>query len=203
MKTYEMEQGSPEWFAIRLGKVTASNFHIAKAGGQGKTRLKLIYKLLAERLTGEPQETYKNAAMERGNDVEPMARDYYANLYGVDVREVGFVELNEDIGASPDGLVDTDGEIEIKCPNSATHIEYIINDKLPAEHRWQVHGQLWVTDRQWCDFISFDPRVESRPIFVKRVERDDKFINGELCEKIYAFVDELKKLEEKLTAAPF
>ena len=203
MKVYnDIEQNSDEWFALRMGKVTGSCFKDATAGGQGKTRLTLMYKLIAERLSSIPQETYKNPTMERGNEVEPFAREEYEKMTGTEVKQVGFIEFNEDIGCSPDGLIGDDGLAEIKCPNSSTHIRYILEDRLPNEYKKQVQGQLWVSERQWCDFVSYDPRVNARPIWIYRVERDEKIID-ELKSGIERFVSDMKKLIETVRDSPF
>lgn len=202
MKIHEIQQNSPEWYAARLGKVTASCFGKAIAGGQGKVKKTYMIQLIAERLTQEPQEGFSNAVMQRGSEIEPYAREYYEILNGISTREVGFVERNEDIGASPDGLVGEDGLIEIKCPNSTTHIEIIIADKVPTTHKPQIQGQLWVCEREWCDFVSYDPRVSQRPYFCERVYRDDDYIK-ELHIKIQMFIDEMNKMMEILTKPAF
>lgn len=196
-------QGSPEWFVARLGKVTASCFGQAIAGGAGKTRKTYMIQLIAERMTGESQNGYSNAVMQRGIEIEPDAREYYELLYDVPVTQVGFIERDEDVGASPDGLVGKDGMTQFKCPNSSTHIETILAGKMPAKHMPQVQGEIWVAEREWCDFVSYDPRVHQRPIFTDRIYRDEGYIK-ELHIKITMFVNEMKKLMKKLTeGAPF
>ena len=206
MKIHECQQGSPEWFAARLGHVTASNFSAATSDGRGsspsKTRKDYMLKLIAEKMTGLPSESYSNKAMERGTETEQEARDYYEALNGCEVRQVGFIERDKDTGGSPDGLVGDEGMLEIKCPYPTTHIRYILADKMPADYVKQVQGNLWVAERQWCDFVSFDPRVKQRPYFCKRVYRDDDDIQ-ELHIKIVMFIDEMKAIIEKLTASPF
>lgn len=202
MKIHECQQGSPEWFAARLGKVTASCFSDAMAGGQGKSRKTYMIKLIAERMTGEPQNGYTNAIMDRGSEVEAQAREYYELLNDCPVRQVGFIERDKNIGASPDGLVGEDGMIEIKCPLSHTHIRYIIDARLPTTYKKQVQGQLWVAERKWVDFVSYDPRVYQKPFFCERVYRDEDYIK-ELQINIYTFVADMQKLMEQLTASPF
>lgn len=202
MIIHECQQGSPEWYAARLGKVTASCFGKAIAKGEGKTRKSYMIDLIAERMTGEAENGYTNAVMQRGSAVEPLAREYYELLNDCPVQEVGFIERDDDIGASPDGLMGEDGMTEFKCPNSATHIGYILADKFPRIHIPQVQGQLWVAERKWCDFVSFDHRVTQKPYFCKRVYRDEDYIK-ELQIKIYMFVADMKKLMEQLTASPF
>ncbi len=203
MKIYdEIIQGSPEWYAVRLGKATASCFGKAIAGGQGKTRKTYMIDLIAERMTKESQNGYSNAIMQRGSEIEPEARLYYGQLNGCEVQQVGFIERDEDIGASPDGLVGKPGMIEIKCPNSATHIQYILDDRVPPVHKPQVQGQLWIAEREWVDFISYDPRVRQRPYFCKRVYRDEDYIE-ELKMKIEEFLADLMTTLERLTVSPF
>lgn len=202
MKIHECQQGSPEWYAVKLGKVSASCFSDAVAGGTGATRKKYMNNLIAERMTGKSENGYINATMERGLEVESLAREYYELLNDCPVRQVGFIERDENIGASPDGLVGADGMLEIKCPFSSTHISYIIEGRLPPTYKKQVQGQLWVAEREWVDFVSYDPRVHQKPYFCERVYRDEDYIK-ELQIKIYMFVADMKALIEKLTASPF
>ena len=206
MKMYDCIQGSEEWYAARLGKVTASNFSAATSAGRGsapsKTRKDYMLKLVAERMTELPTESYSNKAMEWGSETEQEAREYYEALNGCEVQQVGFIERDGDTGGSPDGLVGANGMLEIKCPFPTTHIRYILADKMPAEYVKQVQGNLWVAERQWCDFVSFDPRVKQRPYFSARVYRDDDYIK-ELHIKLVMFIDEMKTMLDSLTKAPF
>ena len=202
MIIHDCEQGSDEWRALRLGKVTGSCFGKAIAGGQGKTKKTYMIQLIAERMSGEPQEGYSNAIMQRGNEIEPLAREYYEQATGQSVREVGFVERDEWIGFSPDGLIGDIGMQEIKSPNSSTHLEYILDNRLPPVYKAQVQGGLWVCERKWCDFISFDPRIKNKPYFCIRVERDEPYIK-ELNIKLKMFVTEMQELLEKLTVSPY
>lgn len=195
---HDCVQGSDEWHVARLGKVTASHFKEAVAGGQGKSRKLLMVKLVAERMTGERTEGFSNAKMDRGVEVEESARDYYEMINDSIVKQVGFVELNENVGASPDGLVGENGLLEIKCPDSHTHIGYILDNKFPSTYMRQVQGQLWVTDRKWCDFVSYDPRVSERPYWYIRVYRDEDYIK-ELSEKIDMFVEQMLDMLSQLT----
>jgi hypothetical protein len=132
-------------------------------------------KLAAERLTGLRENGYYDKNMEAGKENEAAAREYYSLVMDCRVDEVGFVKRDEDVGCSPDGLVGTCGSIEIKSPLSSTHVANIINNKMPTEYRPQVQGVLWVTQRQWCDWISFDPRVIAKPIQIVRVQRDVEY----------------------------
>ena len=189
------EQGSNAWFAARLGMVTASNFHkvLNKKTGRGA----YMRKLCAERFTGCREESYKNDVMEYGNETEAEARAYYETVNDCKVEQVSFVVRDEWIGGSPDGLIGTDGLVECKCPLSSTHIENILSNKMPTTYIPQVQGLLWITERQYCDFISFDPKVVSRPIFIKRVERDKDYIIN-LSAQVSIFVKELQEMISKI-----
>jgi putative phage-type endonuclease len=197
-----MEQGSPEWLAARCGKVTASRAAdvIAKTkSGWGASRANYMGELIAERLTGTPAEKYTNAAMQWGTDTEAAARAAYQFEKMTPVVKVGFVPHPSIAmaGASPDGFVGDDGLIECKCPNTATHIETLLGQSVPSKYIWQIQMQLACTQRQWADFVSFDPRLpESMSLFVQRVPRDGEAIEY-LEKEIKVFLSEL---EEKLAA---
>jgi putative phage-type endonuclease len=195
-------QGSPEWHALRLGRLTASR--VADAVAKGKTgflasRANLMATLIIERLTGETQETYTNAAMQWGIDTEPHARAAYCFYRDAEVTEIGFVEhpnINMS-GCSPDGLIGDAGMLEIKCPNTATHLETLLDGTIPGKYVTQMQWQMACTGRQWCDFVSFDPRLpESMRLFVHRVPRDNGKI-AELTGDVKAF---LAELDAKLAA---
>ena len=169
-----MEQGTAEWHAARCGKVTASRIAdvIAKTkSGPSASRGNYMAELVCERLTGVPQDSYKSPAMEWGTNNEPLARLAYESAGGVLVTEVGFVSHPTiiDAGASPDGLVGDDGLLEIKCPNTATHIDTLLSGKVPERYNTQMQWQMACTNRQWCDYVSFDPRLpESMQLFITR-----------------------------------
>lgn len=188
-------QGSAEWFAIRAGRVTASRVAdvVAKTKtGWGASRANYMAELIAERLTGEPAERFTNAAMQWGTDHEPDARAAYEFFRDASVIEVGFVEhpAIAMTGASPDGLVGDDGLVEIKCPNTATHLDTLLSQTVPAKYITQMLWQMACTGRKWCDFVSYDPRLpESMSLFVKRIDRDDKRI-AELETDVSAFLVE-------------
>jgi putative phage-type endonuclease len=199
-------QGSPEWLALRLGNVTASRVAdvVAKTKtGWGASRANYMAELIAERLTGEPAEKFTNAAMQWGTEKEPDARAAYEFRTDLAVTEVGFVHHPRiDLsGASPDGLVATDGLVELKCPNTATHIETLLGGSVPGKYITQMQYQMACTGRAWADFVSYDPRMpESMRLFVQRVKRDDALI-ASLEKDVIAFlveldtkVSELKKL---------
>ena len=191
-----MEQGSDAWFNIRIGKVTASRVAdvLAKTKtGYSTTRDNYMAQLVCERLTGQKGESFTNAAMQHGTETEPLARAAYEALRDVLVDEVGFVShpTIEMSGASPDGLVGEDGLIEIKCPNTATHIETLLSETVPNKYYTQMQFQLSCTGRKWCDFVSFDNRLPSElQMFVKRVPRDDVYIRL-IEDEIVKFLGEL------------
>ena len=186
-----MEQRTTEWFEARAGKITGSRFKDVMTKGRkkdeifGQTALSYAYELATERLTGVPADSFSNAYMEWGTEQEPNARLIYELDSGNTVVETGFVEMNDYCGASPDGLVGEDGLVEIKCPKSTTHLNTLISKKVPSQYIPQIQGQLMVTGRKWCDFVSFDPRFQDpdQQIIIIRVKRDDKYI-AELKERI-------------------
>ncbi|MET4529179.1 lambda exonuclease family protein [Bradyrhizobium sp. JR18.2] len=207
----DCDQGTPEWYAARLGIPTASEFSTVMAkgkdGGKSVTRKTYMLKLAGEILTGEPMESYSNQHMERGKEQEAEARDMYAFMSDADPTQVGFVR-NGDKGCSPDSLIGADGGLEIKTALPHIQVERLLKGDLPSEHRHQVQGSMWVTDRQWWDFVSYCPRL---PLLIVRVPRDDGFIatlagavkefNSELASVVDAIRsrnagDQLKKAAE-------
>lgn len=197
MKIHYMEQRSPEWYAIKCGKISASSMSAVLAKGQGKARKAYMLKLLAERLSGIPQNTYCNSSMEWGIEIEPQARQAYEEATLTVTETVGFVEANEFLGCSPDSLINSNGGLEIKCPDSSTHIQYILANKAVTEYNCQVQSNLWITEREWWDFVSFDPRIISRPFWKIRVYRDEQYINT-IKEEVKVFIDEMLKLESQI-----
>lgn len=199
-------QGSAEWFAQRAGKVTASRVAdvIAKTKtGWGASRANYAAQLVAERLTGNVEPTFTNAAMQWGTDKEPEAREAYEFHAGVFVDQVGMIDHPKIAmtGASPDGLVGDAGLVEIKCPNTATHIETLLSGKVPAKYVTQMAWQMACTGRAWCDFVSFDPRMpEHMRLFVQRVDRDDALI-ATLEAEVSAFLTEVSETVAALTRA--
>lgn len=198
-----MIQGSDEWKMARLGKVGASQIAdlMAKTKtGWGASRANLMAAKLAERLTGTLADSFTNAAMEWGTATEAEARNAYSFYASVDVEQVGFVDHPgiRMTGASPDGLVGTDGLVEIKCPNTATHIDTLLGDKVPAKYIMQMQWQMACTCRHWCDFVSYDPRMpESLRLWQRRVDRDNTHI-GELEAAVRVFLSELDEKEAAL-----
>ena len=198
------EQGSEEWLSLRLGKITASRAKDVLTKGRGtsqsKTAESYMMELIAEILTGNSKPFFENDAMRWGTETEPQARAMYAvNNDFVDVKEVAFVEHNEQVGISPDGLIGDDGLLEIKCPNTTTQLKRALSDDYSADYKAQIQMQLWVTEREWCDFLSFDPRLDCDAGYLQqRVYRDEEYIE-EMKTKVYAFVEKMNELINILT----
>ena len=199
-----MKQGSEEWFAARLGKVTASRIVdvLAKIkSGEAATRASYRAELVAERLTGKAQEGFTTAQMRWGTESEPLARAAYEADTGLLVAEVGLIDHPEIAmaGASPDGMVSSSGLIECKCPDTKTHIETILSGSAPSKYIPQMQWQMACTGREWCDFVSFDPRMPiAQQLFVLRVERDEKYIKDTLEPEVIRFLEEVEKTVEQL-----
>lgn len=197
------EQGTREWIEARLGKATASRMAdiMAKTKtGYGASRANYMAEIITERLTGAPADRFTNAAMQWGTETEPQARAAYEFTTGFDVVEVGFIGHPSiaESGASPDGLVGDDGMIEIKCPNTATHIETILSGDVPDKYVKQMQWQMACTGRAWCDFVSFDPRLPpDLMLWIRRVERDAGMI-AEMEAEVVAFLSETETKIESL-----
>lgn len=198
------EQRSPEWFAQRAGKVTASSVYKVMAKtktGYSADRDNYQAQLVVERMTGKPTKTYSNAAMEWGVEQEANARAAYEAQMGKLVEEVGFIPhpTIPMCGASPDGVVG-DGLIEIKCPETATMIELQLNQKIPDKYMKQMQLQMRCADKQWCHFVVYDPRMPERlQLLIIHVDRDDKLI-GEMEAEIIKFLAEVDEKVKKLEA---
>ncbi len=199
-----MIQGSEEWFAARCGRVTASRVAdvIAKTrNGWGASRANYAAELIAERLTGVTAPSFTNAAMQHGTLCEPLARQAYQDRHGVLVSEVAFVEHPEIAmsGASPDGLVGDDGLVEIKCPNTATHLDTLLGEPIPAKYVTQMQWQMACCGREWCDYCSFDPRLpEAMQLHVQQVARDVSMIL-DLEQQVTEFLAEIDAKVAALT----
>ena len=173
MKIHNFEQRTEDWYNIRKGKMTASNADTIIANGKGLETY--IYNLMAEYYSSAEKENYINADMQRGIDLEPEARlefEFYTNL---DVQEVGFIEYNDFIGVSPDGLIGDDGLIEIKCPNDSVYFKLLLSDNIKPEYIAQMQMQLYVTNRQYCYFVSYNPNFE-KSLYIKKITRDEEMI---------------------------
>ena len=196
MLVSNFEQGSQEWLQSRLGKPTASNFGklITPTGKPSTSAEGYINELIAQKITGELPEFYTNAAMERGNELEPAAKAPYEFINGVEVVEVGLcLHDTLDCGASPDGLIGVDGGIEIKCPLPHTHIAYLREGVVPSKYIPQIQGCLWITGREWWDFMSYHPAMED---LIVRVERDNEYIK-KLADQVERAVDIIKTESKK------
>jgi putative phage-type endonuclease len=191
-------QGTLEWHQLRLGKVTASRVAdiMAKTKtGVSASRGNYLIELALQRVTGTVEESFTNAAMQWGTDNEPYARMAYEATQNVFVEQVAFVDhpTIAGFGASPDGLVFADGLCEIKCPNSATHWATIKSNEIPIKYHYQMQTQMACTEREWCDFISFDPRMpEKSKLFVKRLHRSNDTIS-DIETAVKQFLEEVEK----------
>jgi YqaJ-like recombinase protein len=197
-------QGTEAWRIERAGHVTASRFDDVQSKiktGEAATRLKYRLQVVTERLTGVPIDGFQSGPMRWGTETEPFGRMAYEAKTGILAAEAPFRKHRGHawIGASPDGEIDADGVLEIKCPESTTHVAWLQDGpRLPPEHVAQVQGVLWVTERRWCDFVSFDPRMPERlQLFVVRVARDDAYIAA-LEKEVLAFAAECERMIEQL-----
>jgi putative phage-type endonuclease len=199
----DIEQGTEEWFAIRCGKVTASRIADIIAttkSGYSASRANYEAQLICEILTGKPAESFTNAAMAWGTETEPLARAQYELKTGNMVNQIGFVvhPKIEQAGASPDGLVDNDGLIEIKCPNTSTHLDTLLSQKVPSKYITQMTWQMLCTGRKWCDFVSYDPRLpDNLQLFIQRIELDEEY-GKKLESEVKEFLEEVNEKVEKL-----
>jgi putative phage-type endonuclease len=192
---HDTQQNSEEWFNLRLGRFTASTFKDLFLSKTTKGFEKAIYQTVYERLTGESPESFTSDYMDRGHELEPLAKELYEQETFNTVLNGGFFELGEWIGASPDGLISENGIIEIKCPAYNTMINYLLTKKLPSIYKWQVHGQLYVTGRAYCDFMAYHPKL--KPLII-RIERDENLIK-ELEEKLLESIELAKSIIQKLS----
>lgn len=194
----DVEQGSPEWFEARRGIPTASNFDkILTATKKMSTQAsKYMIELIADKHNPEETEQFSNIWTERGKSLEEEARSYYELITDLDVQQVGLVYLDDmkQVSCSPDGLIQDDGGIEIKCLKASTHIEMFLNGGIPVKYVPQIQGNLWVTGRQWWDFFAYHPSFKCIKI---RVGRDEEYIQ-KLREAISSFLDQMAKLEAEI-----
>lgn len=199
----EILQRTPEWFEFRLGKVTASRIGdlMAKTrSGYSASRANYMAELVIQRLTGTVEQGFTSPAMQWGTEQESNARNAYSFFTENAVEEIAFINhpTIEQAGASPDGLVGDDGLVEIKCPNSATHLDTLLTGKINNKYILQMQWQMACSSRKWCDFVSFDPRFpEDLKIFIKRVNRDDELI-AKITEEVKKFLGELDETMTQL-----
>lgn len=170
---YDIEQRSEAWFEAKKGKMSASNAETILANGKGLETY--IYNLMAEYYSKGEKVHYTNADIERGILLEPEAKIEFEFYTGLEVREVGYVELNDYILVSPDGLIGDDGLIEIKCPNDSVYFKLLLSDNIKPEYIAQMQMQLYVTDRQYCYFVSYNPNFE-KSLYIKKITRDEEMI---------------------------
>lgn len=200
---YNMEQGTQEWLDIRLGKITASRVVDIVQGTKGKylaSRKNYMAEIACEILTDKGSDNFVSGAMQWGTDTEPLARSAYEAISGNMVYEVGFIDNDQikGLGASPDGLIDDNGCIEIKCPNTATHIETLTGKAIDRKYQYQMQTVMLCGNRAWCDFISYDPRLpDNMSIFIKRFNRDEVMVK-EIEAECIKFIAELDEMLEKL-----
>ena len=195
MEIIDCIQGTPEWFEVRRGIPSASNFDkiVTSKGIASKSATKYMYKLAGEYVSGYNEESYQNMAMIRGSELEAEARELYELIHNVEVKQVGFC-LSDGYGCSPDGLVGDDGQIEIKCPSASVHVEYLLKGVLPTTYFQQVHGSLLVTGRKWCDFVSYYPGI--KPLIV-RVNKNTSF-TALLSNELKSFCAELGEIIKRI-----
>jgi putative phage-type endonuclease len=200
VKIIDCEQGSLEWRKARAGLVTASMVSSVTAKKDSAKRNDYLFQIVSEILTGEPiEEGFVSKHMEWGTAHEPFARGAYEVRTGVTTERVGFCAHDTlRSGASPDGFVGKHGLVEIKCPKTGTHVKYLIDNKPPTQYLDQMHWQMAVTGRKWCDFVSFDPRLDDdNQLFIVRLNRDEEYINY-LTKEIIDFLDEVDSTIKKL-----
>jgi exodeoxyribonuclease (lambda-induced) len=193
MKIYNMAQGSEEWNEVRRGKITASKMSCVISAGEARSTY--MNKLISQIITGDIEPHFCSQAMKWGIEKEPLALDIYGAVNGVSVQLVGFVEKNNFIGVSPDGMLE-DGLVEVKCPNTETFIEYFKKGTLPAKYKAQVNCQMWVCEKSWCDFVVYDPRIV-KGYWEVRVDRDDEYID-KMETKVNLFIEEMNDIIDKL-----
>lgn len=195
----DIEQGSQEWLQLRLGVATASNFKkiITSTGVESKSLKDYAFELASDSLLTEPEASFQSEAMLRGNELEEEARSYYSFVNDIKIDQVTFIK-KDNIGYSPDGQISDNGLIEIKCPLKKNHLKYLIDNKLPSEYKSQVQGGLYISEREYCDFISYHPLFkDDKKMFVVRVYRDEEYIK-KLSELLIKTIDLKNEILTKL-----
>jgi hypothetical protein len=198
-----IDQGSEEWLQLKLGVASASNFDkiITTTGKESESLKKYALQLATELMLETPEPSFKNDVMARGNELEALAREtYQEQTFNVVEQITMFKSDCGNFGYSPDGIVGDNGLVEIKCPLATTHFKYLLDNKMPSDYWQQVQGGLWVSQRKWIDFVSFNSYFKNKKLFIVRVERDEEYIAklAELANKVILLRDEyLNKLEGK------
>jgi len=193
MKIINVTQGTQEWFDCRLGHFTASNAQAIANNGKGLETL--VFEKVAEKLTGKQKESYTNPDIERGHELEGMARSNYEIETGSKVVEAGFCELDEFVGCSPDGFVGDDGLVEIKCKNDANYVKYLYEKKVDSEYEWQMQMQMYVCNREWCDYVVFNENFNKFKIH--RIDRDEAKIE-KIKEGLKKGIEMMNKIMEEI-----
>ena len=192
---FDCEQRSEEWYALRAGLPTASDFASILAKGEGKMRRSYMLRLAGEKVRGIPAASYDNAYMQRGREQEAEARETYAFVADVEPRLIGFArDLDKGAGCSPDALIDDAGALEIKTAEPHILIDMMLKGTFPSEHRAQCQGVLWITEREWIDLAVYCPRL---PLFVKRAHRDEAYIR-DLAAAVETFNADLDEIVERV-----
>lgn len=194
MIIHDVKQGTDEWFQLRLGKFTGSDGQAVAANGKGLETL--IFEKAAEIITGKSKPSYTNPDMERGNELEAMARNSYELESGKLVKQVGFCEMDEFTGSSPDGLIDEDGMVEIKCKNDANFARFLFDHKIDPEHNWQIQFNLMVTGREYCDYVIFNENFPKTTI-ITRIDRNESDI-AKLKAGVAMGIAQLKAILDKI-----
>lgn len=195
-------QRTDDWYKARLGKVTASSLYKVMAKEGTALRADYMMDLLCERLTGKPVDNYTNEAMQRGIDLEPKAKAMYELITGNTVKQVGLIDhpVIQMFGASPDGLIDIEGNLEIKCPKTSTHVDFLLTGEIDKKYLYQTHAQMMCAERIWTDFVSYDDRLPPGLDYkCVRIERDDELVKV-IEEGVIKFLTALDKLETTMRA---
>jgi putative phage-type endonuclease len=192
-KIHEMLQRTPEWYALRKGKLTASHADVIAAAGRGLDTY--ILKLVADSFSSADPDSYTNEHLQRGIELEDQARELYSLTTGHEVKQVGFIELNELIGCSPDGLVGEDGGIEIKCHDNKEHFRLLIGEPIDSAYLWQIQMSLFITGRKWWNYVAYNPTFEKN-LLIKRFIIDPLMI-GKLTEGIMIGTQKIKELMKR------
>lgn len=192
----DLKQGSEEWLAIRLGKFTGTNGQAIATNGKGLETL--VFEKVAERMTGKGKPQYTNEDIERGNELEEMARNSYELESGNLVKQVGFIELDEFTGCSPDGLINEDGMVEFKCKNDANYARFLYDQKVDPDHNWQIQFNLMVSGREWCDYVIFNENF-TKTTQIIRINRNETEI-AKLKAGLLTGIAQVKAILEKIQA---
>lgn len=198
MIIHNVIQGTPEWHAVRLGKFTASKFGDLMMAKTTAGYEKAIARVVYERLTGEAPDDFKSGYMERGNELEPEGLAVYSDEVFHTVDRVGFVERDEWTGASPDGLIGSDGMVQVKCPAFHTMIKYLTRREVPGDYYWQIQGEMMIAERKWSDFMAYHPKL--KPVIVRMFA--NKADQDRLEREIQIGIIAAKKLLNELSKKP-